>query len=321
MNKIKVLYIANQFDYGYASWGDSYEKMHWYDTFKNMDNVDLHLFDYMQELNQSDKQTMSKKLIEYFEDVKPDFVFCNFMELNTDPDFDSIQYMTNQNCNTFFWSSDDRMRYQYYSNIWARHFKWMGTMYEPAVAWYHRDGFGAKCIRTEYASNHYNFKPMDIEQKYDVVFIGQTHSDRKDVIKRIESEGINIKTFGRGWGENSKLKTCEEYVEAINSAKIVLNLVTSSCGNYKQINGRFFEIPMCNTLLITGETEDNSKKYFNDNEVVYYKNYNDMIDKIKYFLENEKEAKEIAQNGYQKAIKNHTYEVRFNEIFRKVGLK
>ena len=43
-----------------------------------------------------------------------------------------------------------------------------------------------------------------------------------------------------------------------------------------------------------------------------------MIDKIKYYLEHNEERESIAQAGYERTIREHTYEKRFNNIFKRI---
>ena len=46
----------------------------------------------------------------------------------------------------------------------------------------------------------------------------------------------------------------------------------------------------------------------------------ELIKKIKYFLPRDVEREGIARAGYERTIKEHTYEGRFMEIFSKIGL-
>ena len=45
-----------------------------------------------------------------------------------------------------------------------------------------------------------------------------------------------------------------------------------------------------------------------------------MIDKIRYYLKHNKEREAIALSGYEQTLKEHTYEKRFNEIFKVIEL-
>ena len=48
--------------------------------------------------------------------------------------------------------------------------------------------------------------------------------------------------------------------------------------------------------------------FFNKNEIVTYKNFQDLINKIKYFIKNNKKRKFIANNGKRKYLKEFSSE-------------
>jgi spore maturation protein CgeB len=89
----------------------------------------------------------------------------------------------------------------------------------------------------------------------------------------------------------------------------------------EQIKGRNFEIPGCGGFLLTGYADNLEDYYEIDKEIVVYKDTNDLIDKIKYYLDHNEEREIIAQAGYERTLRDHTYEKRFNEIFKTIGFK
>ena len=86
-----------------------------------------------------------------------------------------------------------------------------------------------------------------------------------------------------------------------------------------QIKARNFEIPGCGGFLLTGNAENLGDYYAIGQEVVCYDNFEDMVDKIRYYLSHESERQEIAQSGYERSLREHTYVHRFDEIFKIVG--
>ena len=62
--------------------------------------------------------------------------------------------------------------------------------------------------------------------------------------------------------------------------------------------------------MVTTLIHENVKyqDFFNKDEIVTYKNLNDLVKKIKYFIENSKERKLIANNGKKKYLKEFNSE-------------
>lgn len=53
-----------------------------------------------------------------------------------------------------------------------------------------------------------------------------------------------------------------------------------------------------------------------DKEVVFFRDFNEMVKKIKYYLVHDKEREDIAKAGYERSFRDHTMEKRFNQIFK-----
>jgi spore maturation protein CgeB len=96
---------------------------------------------------------------------------------------------------------------------------------------------------------------------------------------------------------------------------------TKSLGWYaEQIKGRDFEVPGCGGFLLTGKAENLEEYYRIGREVVCFDDTDELIDKVEYYLSHEEERASIAQAGYERTLRDHTYVQRFNEIFKKIGL-
>jgi spore maturation protein CgeB len=77
----------------------------------------------------------------------------------------------------------------------------------------------------------------------------------------------------------------------------------------------------CRKLIITDKLPDHTKidSLFIENEdIVYYKDMAECISKLNYYIseEGKKEAQEIANNGYNKVINNHTQIKRVDVIYK-----
>jgi len=58
-----------------------------------------------------------------------------------------------------------------------------------------------------------------------------------------------------------------------------------------------------------------------DREVVTYGTTREMIEKIRFYLAHEDERRNIAEAGYARVLRDHTYERRLRDLFQKMGLE
>ena len=87
-----------------------------------------------------------------------------------------------------------------------------------------------------------------------------------------------------------------------------------------KIHLRTFEIPMCGGLQLAPYS-DELASYFEDNkEIVLYKNTEEFISKAKFYLapENVSLSKQMKQAARKRAENEHTWNIRFNNLFQKI---
>jgi spore maturation protein CgeB len=107
-----------------------------------------------------------------------------------------------------------------------------------------------------------------------------------------------------------------EKSKAFKGAKIVLNNLHPAV--IDAVNKRSFEICGVGGFQIISDRPAVYELFEVGKEVVTYKSLQDLKDKIDYYLDpiNEKERVDIAAEGYQRALKDHTYEVRLKQLIK-----
>ena len=96
------------------------------------------------------------------------------------------------------------------------------------------------------------------------------------------------------------------FLQKISQSKIGLNL--SRGKPFKYYSSDRIAQYMANGLLTMIHKDVKYSDFFNKDEIVTYDNFQDLINKIKYFIKNEKERKFIANNGKKKYLKEFTSE-------------
>lgn len=103
------------------------------------------------------------------------------------------------------------------------------------------------------------------------------------------------------------------YTEApyvFKNSKINLNITLRSIQT--GIPLRAFDIMGNKGFLLTNYQEDYMEYFEPDKDFVMYGSYEEAVEKAVYYLKNEEERKKIANNGFDKVMKEHTYTDRVN---------
>ena len=120
---------------------------------------------------------------------------------------------------------------------------------------------------------------------------------------------------GNGSIGNQNNMESEEHTQFLNSGLMVLQH-----SRWGEITRRIFEGMACGKLVLTDRLKESKKldELFQDGEdIVYYDDMVDCINKINEFSDNEKERNRISQNGYKKVLENHTQKQRVDFIVEK----
>lgn len=162
-------------------------------------------------------------------------------------------------------------------------------------------------------------RPYDTEKTIDVSFVGQSYGNRPEIIRRLESHGIHVEAHGFGW-PSGPLAT-EDMVRTYSRSKInlgfggVIGFSKAYC-----LKGRDFEIPMSGGLYLTEYHPELERFYDIGSEIVTYRDFDDLVGKIRFLLSNPEKADEIRRKGWQRARRDHSWEMRFQKIFHLFGL-
>ncbi len=162
-------------------------------------------------------------------------------------------------------------------------------------------------------------RPYGEEKTVDVSFVGQCYGNRPEIIRGLKDRGISVVTYGYGW-PNGPLPT-QEMVRMYSRSRI--NLGFGGVAGHKDtycLKGRDFEIPMSGGLYLTEYQPELEKCYVLGEEVVVYRGFEDLVKIIRHLLSHPEEAERIREKGARRARKDHTWEMRFEQIFRIMGL-
>jgi len=355
---LKVLFCSLRYDYGNPQAGMSLEYKSLFGSLQHMPGVQVEFFGFDEIMSRVGRDEMNNLLLKQVKEQRPNLLFCCLFTEEIKKE--TIAEITkNTPTKTFNWFGDDNWRVPVFSRFWAPLFTMVSTTDSQALQIYKSYGIN-NVIKTRWGANPHLYFPQDENlnpRNLEVTFIGQKFGRRPLYIKQLRRNNILVQTFGSGWAEG--LVDHQRMLEIYSWSKINLNFsetpyygfrkkfnllaklfIKKELGKYslnvknfwsnwlaakstqrRPVKARVFEVLACGGFLLTGKSDEPVEQIYQPGkEIVVFDSQNDLIDKVRYYLQHDKERQEIAAAGFERTIKEHTYAKRFKEIFQSMQL-
>ena len=167
--------------------------------------------------------------------------------------------------------------------------------------------------------------PSGDDKTIDVLFVGSCDFRRILLLEKIKK---NVSVYGARWQRNFPLISNQlrdriidqpvwgdDLQQLLARSKIVLNITrTDFFGAETGINLRLFETLAAGCFLLTDYCEEIEDLFEVGKEIEVYRSSSELIDKVRYYLENDDERLAIAKLGHEKFLKNHTWRNRVEQL-------
>jgi hypothetical protein len=161
------------------------------------------------------------------------------------------------------------------------------------------------------------FHPGDGERDIPVSFLGSIGSYRNVRAEYLDYlKGQNLDIYQTG-GPREHLISLERYAEILRRSKISLNFSHSLPGTH-QLKGRVFEVLFSGTLLMESENAETPQYFTPMVDYVVFHSKQDLVDKLRYYLEHDDERQRIAYSGYMKATTEYNHNVFWKKVMGKL---
>ena len=330
---MKILLVCMQYDYGDRARGLSYEYNNFYLSLLDLGH-DVEIFYYMEELRKHGRKNMNDNLRAAVLEYKPQLAFFSLYTDQLDPAVvKGLQAHTTTLC--FF--HDDTWRVEY-SVFWARQFSFFTTPDIYGERRYARLGFG-NAIHFPFGCNERMYQKRDGHRRYDVSFVGGWHPYREWLIERLRKAGVSVQVAGYRWPNG--MLSHEDMVGLFNESRINLNLSNSaswdarylvsspralinrvrSSKNVEQLKARHFEINGCGAFQLSYYVEGLEHYYEIGKEIGIYADPDDLVEKVRMYLQDEPLVESMALAGYRRTLEEHTFARRFDAVFKRMGFQ
>ncbi len=89
----------------------------------------------------------------------------------------------------------------------------------------------------------------------------------------------------------------------------------------RHLHLREFEAPMCGALYLTGFSDELAECFEPDKEVLVYHDTDSLVDKALFYSNNPDAGNKIREAGRKRALRDHTYHRRFEQLFSSIGIQ
>jgi hypothetical protein len=180
--------------------------------------------------------------------------------------------------------------------------------------WGASEEFNKHGIRCEWmphwADNRIFHDEHDVEAMYDVVTTCGGRALYKD---GSEVTALITRELGDRFN-NDRYFFGEDHARQLLKGHIVFQ-----CSQFGEITRRVFEGMACGRMVLTDRLPEATRmeELFVDGEdIVYYEDGKDAVDKINYYIDHPEERERIARNGYIKVMQEHTITNRVDVLER-----
>ena len=159
----------------------------------------------------------------------------------------------------------------------------------------------------------------------DVSFIG-TYSPKKEQslsFLKTHFPELTLKIWGDQWqrATNSELFSCIQYqpvlgdfyaiaiqCSLINLGILSEKVIGATSGDL--ITSRTFHIPACGGFMLHEKNAESALYFKEGEEAAFYVDNHDLVEKVKYYLENETERLAIKERGHLRVLREHSLDQR-----------
>lgn len=265
------------------------------------------------------QRKMSKLLLEQCAEFKPDLVIFTPLFSPLEPSRDVIDKIANVLGIKVYIHFFDAYRPRI--NSWMPFANYAGVIDMLAS----RLGYekNPKVIQAYPGINPQDFYDKHLKRDIDVSFVGSADPEgirwpfRYEYINFLRNNGVNVVTSG---GQRYNRISAEEYINILNRSKVSLNFCRRSDGA-SQLKNRVFEAMACRSFVLEDEGSETREFFDAGKDFDIFHDKEELLQKVRYYLKQDREREEIAQSGYEKVVKLYNPRNMWGYIFSKMGFR
>ncbi len=313
---MRILCVFGRHNYGDPARGEGNEFTNFLPALKRLGH-EVAFFESLAREPYQDFKDLNCQLLKEVERFRPEILFCVLMQYEVW--IETLRVVRNSGVMVVNWATDDSWKYRMFSRFVAPELDLSITTYPGALSWYRRDGIPSVHLSQWAANKDWLAPPIPADRcRYQVTFVGSSYGKRPGIIQSLRSRGIEVTCFGQGWPAGPVAAT--RIPEVVRESQISVNFSEGSQGGdgglqNRQIKARVFEVTGSGGCLVTEAAPDLDRYFHLGEEVVVFEGVNDLANKIRELLAHPEKRDAIARRGHERVRAEHSYDVRFRDVF------
>jgi hypothetical protein len=206
----------------------------------------------------------------------------------------------------------------------------MSILWDIDVSWRPNSKF----VHLWTPQNQKIFNDPGLYRDINVSFVGSSHYvERKNYLSRLVDSGVNVYIAGGNFNQGipgappqgcmQQPMPAEDYANILQRSKISLNFCLNGSGYGEQLKGRIFESMFCGTLLMESRYSKNwiDRWFVKDVHYVSFSDENELLEKVKHYINTDQERKTIADNGKRRCEEWYNSLAWWQYVFKECGVE
>lgn len=162
------------------------------------------------------------------------------------------------------------------------------------------------------------FAPRDVPRDLPVSFVGVAYGFRAAIADELRRYGVPFRPFGAGWPAGY----ARDVVEIFNRSVINLGMGGIEYSEeLTNVKGRDFDIPGTGGgVYLTTFNPDLAQHFVIGEEILCYRNRDEMVELIRHYLDRPDQAAAIAARGRARALREHRWLHRYQTMLEILGV-
>jgi len=223
---------------------------------------------------------------------------------------------------TFLWNPDPKPTIEHVPEVieHARNCTYSSCTSKSVAEWFESCGV-EKCHHIIEGLDYDVLRPVELDKNYEatISFIGTKTEERDKYYVHLKKAGYNTKFYGPDYSGAEVVD--DEFAKVCSSSKYMLSLNTYNNIPY-YFSDRIIRLLGCGSFVFHLDNTGTLNDYFQDmKEIVYFSDENDLLEKIKMIEADEELYKSIATAGYDRVMREYTWDNTIQQIIKVINEK